>query len=119
MLDENYLETWKAYQAAWADIGDEERQALLERSVAPDCAYADSAGDAHGIEALIAYIGKFQQQFPGAFFENNKFASHHGQALAAWWRLDRSDSPPAPGKSYASFAEGGKLVRMTGFPSKS
>lgn len=119
MPDEVYLENWKSYQAAWANIGDDERRALLERSVAPDCTYADPAGDANGLESLIVYIGKFQQQFPGAYFENDEFASHHGQALAAWRRLDRSGSPPVPGKSYARFGDDGKLVRMTGFPTKS
>lgn len=118
MPDDKYLENWKAYQAAWADIAHDERRALLERSVASDCAYADPAGAVDGIEELIAYIGKFQHQFPGAYFENDEFMAHHGQALAAWRRLDRNGSPPALGNSYAHFGEDGKLVRMTGFPHK-
>lgn len=113
-----YLENWKAYQAAWADIGDDKRRALLERSVTSDCAYADPTGEANGLEALIAYIGKFQQQFPCVYFENDEFATHHGQALAACRRHDRSGSPPATGNSYACFGKDGKLVRMTGFPQK-
>lgn len=119
MPDDVYLENWKAYQAAWADISDDKRRELLEQSVATDCAYADPAGAADGLEALTAYIGKFQQRFPGAWFENDKFSSHHGQALATWRRLDRNGSPPALGKSYARFGENGKLVRMTGFPTNS
>lgn len=119
MPDDRYFQNWKAYQAAWADIGDDERRALLERSVASDCAYADPAGAANGLEELIAYIGKFQQKFTGAYFENEEFASHHGHALAAWRRLDRAGSPPVPGKSYGRFGEDGKLVRMTGFPTNS
>lgn len=119
MPHDEYLQTWESYQAAWADIGNDERRALLEKSVARACAYADPAGEANGLEELIVYIGKFQQQFAGAYFENDDFSSHHGQAIAAWRRLDRKGSPPAPGHSYACFGDDGKLVRMTGFPQKS
>ena len=118
MSEERYQEVWKDYQAAWANISDAERRELLERSVAADCVYADPAGDAEGLEALIAYVGRFQQQFPGARFENDALLVHHDQALATWRRLDPNGGPPAPGNSYAQFGSDGRLVRMTGFPRK-
>ena len=118
MTNDLYLQAWTAYQSAWADIRDDERRDLLEGSVAADCEYSDPAGDARGLDALIAYIGKFQEQFPGARFENDNFLVHHDQALATWRRLDPNGGPSAPGNSYAQFGPDGKLVRMTGFPRK-
>ena len=79
---------WKNYQAAWGNVSSEDRQRLLSGSVATDCVYTDPATQRHGHAELIAYLEQFQQRMPGAYFTNEQFLEHHGQAVAHWTRVD-------------------------------
>ena len=114
MTDTAMTETWKTYQAAWAPMEEERSRAQLARSVAAVGGYADTAGTAEGIDALVAYIAGFKQQFAGATFENDSLLWHHGQALATWRRINAAGE--APGRSYARFGDDGRLVHLAGFP---
>ncbi len=65
-MNEEYLATWKRYQAAWSDISAEERKTLLSGSVAADAVYTDPTNECHGLQELIARIEQSQQKTPGA-----------------------------------------------------
>jgi len=74
MQHDAHRSAWANYQAAWSNVGADERQHLLTSSVAEDCIYTDPAGVRHGHEALITYLEQFQQRLPSAYFENNTFS---------------------------------------------
>lgn len=108
-------EIWATYQKAWENVGDDERRALLERSLASDCVYTDPAGETHNYAELIAYIGRFRGATPGATFTNHEFATHHGHSLAKWTLYDASGATLSEGISYAHFGADGRLTRIAGF----
>ena len=110
-----YLPIWVIYQAAWSNISVGEQQYLLTSSVAADCVYTDPATPPlHGHGELLAYLAKFQQDYPGTWFENQQLAVHHDQALADWTMLE-ANGQPTPGTSYARYGADGQLTQMTGF----
>lgn len=115
MPDQNKLDTWMTYQAAWSDISDDERRTLLARSVADDCVYSDPTGFADGVDALVAKIEGSQAKVPGARFRNDKFFDHHAQGLFEWTMFDGKGAVAATGTSYARFGGDGRLTQMTGF----
>lgn len=115
MTNEEYLSTWKTYQAAWEDISSDERRSLLESSVAEDGVYTDPMNECGNREELIAVVEQFQQQSPGASFTNNIFLDHHAQAMANWTLSDADGSVITDGGSYARFGEDGKLTTIVGF----
>ena len=115
MTNEEYMATWKRYQAAWSDISAAERKELLEGSVSAHAVYTDPTGECHGLQELIAKIEQSQQKTPGAFFENTKFLSHHQQGLSSWTMRNSERATIATGNSYARFNQEGLLIQMTGF----
>lgn len=114
-MNQEYLATWKRYQAAWSDIGAEERTTLLIGSVAADAVYTDPTNECHGLQELIAKIEQSQQKTPGASFENTKFLTHHQQGLSSWTMRNKEGATLATGNSYARFNAEGLLIQMTGF----
>ncbi len=115
MTREEYLATWKRYQAAWADISTGEREQLLQSSVSVDAVYTDPTSECHGLQELMAKIEQSQQKTPGASFENTKFLSHHQQGWSSWAMRNKEGATVATGNSYARFNPEGLLVQMTGF----
>ena len=114
-MNEEYLATWKRYQAAWSNISSEERKTLLSGSVAADAVYSDPTNVCHGLQELIAKIEQSQQKTPGAVFENTKFLTHHQQGLSNWTMRNKEGAALATGSSYARFNAEGMLIQMTGF----
>lgn len=116
MHNEAYLATWTAYQSAWSsDIDARARQELLTGTVAEDCVFTDPTDQGHGHEELVAKIGRSNQRFPGASFQNNTFVDHHAQALITWTMLDGTGQAFVRGTSYVRFGADGRLTQMTGF----
>lgn len=115
MNDDKCLDTWNAYQSAWAPIGDAERRERLAQSVADDIIYTDPASQVHGVAALAERIGQSQKQFPGSRFRNDSFLEHHGHALFQWTMLNAEGAEAVRGASYARFGADGKLEQATGF----
>ena len=110
-----YLPIWVIYQAAWSNISAGEQQYLLTSSVAADGVYTDPATPPlHGHGELLAYLAKFQQDYPGTWFQNQQLAVHHDQALADWTMLE-ANGQTTPGTSYARYGADGRLTQMTGF----
>jgi pyruvate/2-oxoglutarate dehydrogenase complex dihydrolipoamide dehydrogenase (E3) component len=113
--EDQFLAAWHTYQAAWSAISDDQRQQLLDESVAPDCVYTDPTSISHGHRELTAKMQATQRNFPGATFRNDKFACHHGQAISHWTMLNGNGTAIFTGTSHARYAGDGRLAQMTGF----
>ena len=107
--------TWDNFQAAWSNIPADQRTKLLRENLSRDCVYTDPNGIAHGYDEITERIKGTQEQFPGASFAGDTFATHHGQAISTWTMRNGAGNPIFLGKSYARFGEDGRLVQMTGF----
>lgn len=115
MNAERALTNWNTYQAAWADISADERQSMIAASISPDVVYTDPTSISHGYNELTAKMEDTQQRFPGATFHNDKFVSHHDQAVSHWTMNDLSGQPIFVGVSTARFDDDDRLASMTGF----
>jgi pyruvate/2-oxoglutarate dehydrogenase complex dihydrolipoamide dehydrogenase (E3) component len=112
---DRFLAAWNTYQAAWSGVSDNDRQRMLDDSVAPHCVYTDPTSVSCGHRELTAKMQATQRNFPGATFRNDKFAHHHDQAISNWTMLDRDGNAIFAGTSYARFGDDGRLAQMTGF----
>lgn len=112
--DTQHRDTWATYQAAWGDVGAEERLELLSRSVSDDCVYSDPVGRTADRDELIAYIEQFRKTMQAPSFRNHKFLDHHDQAMAEWTLYD-GEAEAQQGSSYARFAPDGRLSVIAGF----
>ena len=115
MTDEAKLAAWTDYQAAWGDISDNERRALLAKSVDEQCVYSDPTSSCDGVEDLIGHIEQSQKKMPGARFQNDKFLDHHEHGLSEWTMFDGKGAKVTTGTSYARFGADGRMTQMTGF----
>ena len=106
---------WKAYSEAWANINPEERKKLLAQSVAMNCSFSDPETEVFGLEAFTKHIEKFQEQYPGAYFETRKLIEHHGQSVAEWMMHGKDGSNFLPGTSVARYGDDGKMTHIAGF----
>lgn len=114
-MDDQRLTNWNTYQAAWAAISDQERHGMLETSIVPDVIYTDPSSISRGYDELTSKMRATQENFPGATFRNDKFQSHHDQAVSQWTMLDGGGQPIYKGVSYARFARDARLESMIGF----
>ncbi len=115
MSDETLQSIWKSYQDAWADISLAERERLLRQSLTEDITFTDPGTQGQGFHNIMEHIGNFQQQFPGAYFKNNKLLSQHGQLLSEWTMFNKDGSEFLTAHSYAHFNEAGLLTHLAGF----
>ena len=106
---------WNKYSEAWASAAPEKRKELLTQVASESCSFADPDTEVFGLEALTAHIAKFQEQFPGAYFETRRFIEHHGQSVAEWMMHDKDGSEFLPGVSVARYGEDGKMTHIAGF----
>jgi len=112
---DRFLATWNTYQAAWSGVSGNDRQRMLDDSVAPHCVYTDPTSVSCGHRELTAKMQATQRNFPGATFRDDKFVHHHDQAISNWTMLDRDGNAIFAGTSYARFGDDGRLAQMTGF----
>lgn len=110
MLKQN----WDRYSASWSQT-ESLRDAALAELTTDDVTYTDPAIDLSGREAFSAYMGNFQQQFPGTRFEIIDVREHHGQTLASWKLIDDSGAVHMLGTSHARLTEEGRFRSFTGF----
>ena len=116
MTEEAVQQLWKRYQDAWSERSPEERDRLLEASLAPDVAFSSPASDERGMDRMVATITAFQTRMPGAYFRSTLLRQKHGQLVSAWTLFDGNDMPVVNGHSYARFNEGGdRLAFLAGF----
>ncbi len=107
--------TWLAYAESWKVSSAEEKRALYEQALMPDCVYRDPLMEARGWDALLAYMQDFHRQIPGGHFVTTEFRAHHGRCLAQWQMRDGAGEVHGVGTSYGEFDPSGRLRSMTGF----
>lgn len=107
--------TWELYVTSWKVATSEEKRALYERCLVPNCVYTDPLTRAQGWDALLAYMVDFHRQIPGGHFVMKDFSAHHGRSLAHWNLVDGQGVVRGDGVSYGEYGEQGKLAAMTGF----
>ncbi len=108
-------ELWKAYLDAYADIAAPERERLLRQSVADDVAFATPTGEGQGFDSLVAHVGQFQKQFPGAYFRSNKLLAHHGQLLSEWTLYKNDGSEVRTAHTFARLNAQERITHLAGF----
>ncbi len=116
MQTETMRSVWTRYVNGWMNVDAEERQQMLQESVAPSCVYVDPDGQDQGHAGLTGRMEQFQRNFPGATIEIEKFAGHHDYALIHWRALDASGVVLLPGVDAVSFNEDGLLAQITVWP---
>ncbi len=114
-MQDVYRDIWETYAASWKAQTAVEKHALFERSLDPSCIYTDPVQQAHGWDALIAYMLDFHTQIPGGHFVTQYFLAHHGRSIAKWEMRNGDDMVVGEGISYGRYNAQGKLVDMTGF----
>jgi hypothetical protein len=75
-------ETVAAYVQAWNEPDTAARRKLLERAWAEAATYTDPTAHVEGREALVAHIGGFQTQMPGARLNGTSAVDEHHGRLA-------------------------------------
>lgn len=111
----NYQETWETYVASWKAKTENDKRALFEKSLAPNCQYQDPLVTATGWDELVAYMLDFHQQIPGGHFVTTYFLGHNNKSIARWEMKNGDNIVLSDGISYGEYDEQGALVAMIGF----
>jgi hypothetical protein len=115
MTREVVEKVWNLYLEAYGDVSIEDRKRLFGESVSDDILSENPGDEAHGIDALIAHVEKFQQRLPGSYFKMNKLHFHHEQALADWTLYKADGTAITTAHTYGVFNEEGRLNKLIGF----
>lgn len=111
-----YEETLPAYIAAWSEVDEGKRRALLEKSWQESGIYTDPLGQASGREALIRHIGRFLRRYPGhGVLLTSGVNEHHGQLRFTWAIVGPDGKRAIEGIDFGEVGEDGRLLRITGF----
>ena len=105
-----------AYAAAWNEPDTAARRRALERAWAEGGIYSDPTARVEGRDALVAHIGGFHAQMPGArILLTSGIDAHHG-AIRFTWALRAGDGTiVTEGIDFGELADDGRLRRITGF----
>jgi hypothetical protein len=114
-MSQDQRAVWERYVASWKAESAEQKSALYEMSLRPDCVYTDPLVQAKGWAALLAYMLDFHKQIPGGHFVTEAFTSHHGRSLASWTMRSADGTTIGTGTSYAEYDSSDRLISMTGF----
>ncbi len=106
---------WHAYAAAYSATDENERQKLLEQSVAEDVVFTNPGGEGKTRAGLSAHIGNLQNSMPGAYFSTEKIFVHHGELLAIWSMHKQDGSKVATGYNFVRPDQDGRFAYMAGF----
>lgn len=113
--DESFKHVWETYVRSWKAETPEDRQALLQSSLDPECIYQDPLTRVEGLDALSAYMSEFHRQVPGGHFVTRYFMAYDARSIARWEMQGADGSVLGDGISYAEYGVDGKLARMTAF----
>lgn len=109
-------DTVQAYGAAWNEPEEAARRKLLEAAWSDDGAYTDPQSNVQGRDALVALIGGFQKQMPGARIElASGVDQHHDRLRFAWKLVGPNEATMVEGIDYGELAEDGRLSKIVGF----
>jgi hypothetical protein len=112
----NVEEVVALYGSAWNQPDAAARRRALESAWADGAVYSDPTAHVEGREALVAHIGGFQAQMPGARLELTSGVDQHHGAIRFTWTLKASDgSVVTEGIDFGELADDGRLRRITGF----
>ena len=104
------------YGAAWDEHDVDARRALLEQAWADDGIYCDPTATVEGRDALVAHIGAFHEQAPGARVETVTRVDEHDGHLRFGWRLvDAGGTTTLEGIDYGRLGADGRLTQIVGF----
>ncbi len=104
------------YTAAWREVEEAHRLALLVESCADDVAYVDPDSEILGRDRLSTFIGEFLSTYPGHRLELASRVDSHHSVLRFAWRVNRPDGTVlGEGIDACELAADGRLARITGF----
>ena len=104
------------YVAVWNATDEQERRYLAEDVLTEDTAIIYPTIEAHGRDDVIAALGRFHEQIPGArFVETSGVEQHHGWLRASWRLLQADGSVRLEGEDVGELTEDGHLRRVLGF----
>lgn len=104
------------YASAWNEPDAAARRRALENAWADGGVYADPTVHVEGRDALVAHIGGFQAQMPGARIVLTSGIDEHHGAIRFTWTLRAGDgSVLTEGIDFGELAADGRLRRITGF----
>lgn len=106
---------WNSYMAAFGTAAVEERDRLLENSVAEDVIFTNPAGDGQSRVGLSAHIEKFQKDNPGAYFNTDKVFAQRDKLLAKWSMYRQDGTKVATGYNFVRYDLDGRFSYMAGF----
>jgi hypothetical protein len=88
----------------------------LPQAWADDGVYCDPTATVDGRDALVAHIGGFQAQLPGARIETSSGVDEHDGWLRFAWTMIGADGTPAmEGFDVGELGPDGRLRRIVGF----
>ena len=105
-----------AYLAAWSEVDEEKRRALLEICWAEQGVYSDPGAEAPGREALLRHIGRVLRHFAGhRCLLTSGVEEHHNCIRFTWAMVSPDGKKVAEGIDFGELGTDGRLVRITGF----
>jgi hypothetical protein len=108
-------ELWAIYANAWRDVSPEERQRLLNACLVDDVTFTSPDNNDQGIANFTPVLEKFQNTYPGAYFDTTDLIVQNNQSLAIWTMNDRAGTVLLNGYSYARYGNEGRIVHLAGF----
>lgn len=114
-MDTNYRDIWERYASSWKAETVDDKRALFEGSLDPECVYTDPLTQARGWQPLLDYMVEFHKQVPGGHFVTKEFFTHHQRSVARWNMVTGDGTVIGEGISYGEYTDAGKLRTMTGF----
>ena len=112
----NVQEVVALYGSAWNEPDTAARLRTLERAWSNAGVYSDPTAYVEGRDALVAHIGGFQAQMPGARLALTSGVDEHHGAVRFTWTLYGADGPVVTeGIDFGELADDGRLLRITGF----
>ena len=110
-----YRQHWEQYTSSWKAKTREQKMALFQQALVPDCVYTDPLTQTKGWAALADYMMDFHKQIPGGYFVTDWFLAHHHCSIAKWHMHAEDGTLLGDGISYATYDDQQRLLSMTGF----
>lgn len=103
------------YVSGWRAVSDKERRQIATEIIDENAQYSSPILELGGIESMIARMSKFQEEFPGGYFEIGGASAHHDVALLTWIIMKADGTEFARGHDQMRVSPEGKILSMTTF----
>jgi hypothetical protein len=115
-MTQNTVNIIDSYGAAWLEQDENARRAMLETAWNPQGTYTDPSVDLTGRDALIAHIGSFHKNMPGAqILITSGAAVHHGKFQFTWKMLGADGKLVMNGVDFGELDGDGRIFKIVGF----